>query len=61
MHHPHLVACYGILEEKLLDGSVRRGIVTERCTMNLQAFLKNHDSWQFFDGEKRKPDDIDIW
>lgn len=60
MHHPHLVACYGILEEKLHGGEVRRSIVTERCTMSLRAFLDNHDRWEHFHGERLQPDDVDL-
>ena len=60
MHHPHLVNCYGILEEKVPGCSVRRSIVTERCTTNLRAFLKDHDRWEYFHGEKLTQDDIDL-
>lgn len=58
MHHPHLVACYGILEENQIGGSVKRSIVTERCTTNLQAFLEDHDRWQFFHDEVLTPDKV---
>ena len=60
IHHPHLVACYGILEEKQLDGSIRRSIVTERCTMNLRTFLRDHDRWEYFHNERLTADDIDL-
>eukprot|EP01043_Picozoa_sp_COSAG02_P061207 COSAG02_NODE_8176_length_2675_cov_8.580745_1_plen_354_part_10 len=60
MHHPHLVACYGILEEKVHGGVVTRSIVTERCTMSLRAFLDEHDRWEHFHDERLKPDDVDL-
>ena len=54
MHHPHLVACYGILEEEEHGGAVIRSIVTERCTMSLRAFLDDHDRWEYFHDERLK-------
>lgn len=54
------MACYGILKEKKTDGSIRRSIVTERCTTNLRAFLRDHDRWEYFHNERLTPDDIDL-
>lgn len=51
--HPHVVACYGILTElrettnhegKTIEKPVK-SIVTERCKVPLEAFLKDHDAW----------------
>ena len=40
LHHPHIVACYGIL----VEGGVR-SIVTELCRTSLTAFLRNDELW----------------
>lgn len=55
LRHPHLVACYGILQH---DG--KRSIVTERCTTSLSAFLRAHSRWQYFHNEQLTPDKIDL-
>ena len=47
LHHPHVVACYGILKE--LDPETAKpmqSIVTERCRTSLEAFLQDHDEWK---------------
>jgi serine/threonine protein kinase len=52
--HPHVVACYGILNEMRTrldkDGKqveyLSKSIVTERCTVPLEAFLKDESQWQ---------------
>jgi serine/threonine protein kinase len=59
LRHPHLVFCYGILEELTEEGA-KRSIVTERCTINLQAFLRKHGRWQTFHDEVLTQDKIDI-
>jgi hypothetical protein len=51
LHHPHVVACYGILKENH-DGKPMNSIVTERCRTSLEAFRDNHDEW------KDKPADV---
>jgi serine/threonine protein kinase len=56
VHHPHLVACYGILTDK----KGVKSIVTERCTVNLQAFLSKHERWQYFHDEPLTPEKIDF-
>jgi hypothetical protein len=51
--HPHVVACYGILTEtrEKTDHEGRvlpypsKSIVTERCKVPLEAFLKDHNAW----------------
>jgi len=58
LNHPHIVACYGILEE-LRDRETKdetgritgnekyraSSIVTERCEVPLLSFLKDHKAW----------------
>ena len=52
--HPHVVACYGILNEMRTrldkDGKpenyLSKSIVTERCKVPLEAFLKDERQWQ---------------
>ena len=39
LHHPHIVSCYGILEEAVPGQRPRTSIVTERCTISHDAFL----------------------
>ena len=51
LHHPHVVACYGILKENH-DGKPMNSIVTERCRTSLEEFRDNHDEW------KDKPADV---
>ena len=60
LKHPHIVACYGVLNEQQPDGVVKTSIVTERCTTSLDAFLKNHSRWQCAHGEPLSPDRIDF-
>jgi hypothetical protein len=52
--HPHVVSCFGILTEtrqKLDEKSfmevpyASKSIVTERCKVPLDAFLKDHGAW----------------
>ena len=48
LHHPHVVACYGILEEEALDGeetATAYSIVTERCQTSLDHFLRDDSNW----------------
>eukprot|EP01045_Picozoa_sp_COSAG04_P000845 COSAG04_NODE_24_length_37684_cov_50.391060_11_plen_2361_part_00 len=45
LHHPHVVACYGLLNEER-EGRPVTSIVTERCTTSLEAFLDDHDKWK---------------
>ena len=44
LHHPHVVACYGILKETH-GGKPMTSIVTERCSTSLEQFLEDHDAW----------------
>ena len=60
LHHPHIVSCYGILEEAVPGQRTRTSIVTERCTISLDAFLKSHDRWMRFHDEPLTPDGIDF-
>ena len=56
LHHPHVVACYGILKFKRKgDGVARNSIVTERCRTSLDHFLNDHEQWKNF-----MPDEIDM-
>jgi signal recognition particle subunit SEC65 len=50
LHHPHVVACYGILKETGADGQVVNSIVTEKCSTSLDHFLKDNDNWTCFKG-----------
>lgn len=53
LHHPHVVACYGILKETGSDGQVVNSIVTEKCSTSLDHFLKDHGNWTCFKGSGR--------
>ena len=56
LHHPHVVACYGILKE--IDektGKPMNSIVTERCKTSLEAFLQDHEQWK-----DKKPSMLDM-
>ncbi len=56
LHHPHVVACYGILKE--VNPQSRKpmhSIVTERCRTSLEAFLQNHEQWK-----DKKPSMLDM-
>ena len=55
LHHPHVVACYGILTEPDKYGESMKSIVTERCNTSLEAFLGDHDNWK-----EKKPETIDM-
>ena len=51
LHHPHVVACYGILKETItVDGEpkIKNSIVTERCRKSLNHFLSEHCEWEGF-------------
>ena len=50
LHHPHVVACYGILKENSMNS-----IVTERCTTSLEAFRDDHNVWK-----DKSPDVVDM-
>lgn len=54
LHHPHVVACYGVLKE-YDDGTLMTSIVTERCTTSLEQFLDDHDQWK-----DKEPNTIDM-
>jgi serine/threonine protein kinase len=49
--HPHIVACYGILQEAIAGGTegstglTENSIVTERCQTSLQEFLSAGSKW----------------
>ena len=64
LHHPHIVACYGILnEEKKDDDGVLRmvnSIVTERCRTDLATFLNDHSKWDRFHEEPLTANTIDM-
>ena len=45
LHHPHVVACYGILKEVQEDGKVVNSIVTEKCSTSLDHFLHEPQHW----------------
>ena len=60
LNHPHVVACYGILQETRDGGQLVSSIVTERCTVSLDAFLKNHSKWDKFHGEPLTADTRDF-
>ena len=48
LHHPHVVACYGILEDR-----GENHIVTELCKVPLDTFCKMDRYWQFTDDDER--------
>jgi serine/threonine protein kinase len=50
LHHPHVVACYGILKERGADGQIVNSIVTEKCSTSLKDFLEDNDNWTCFRG-----------
>ena len=53
LHHPHVVACYGILKERTDGadgGQIVNSIVTERCSISLKDFLEDNDHWTCFRG-----------
>lgn len=52
LHHPHVVACYGILKEQN-EGKTVNSIVTERCSTSLDHFLKDNGNWTCFRGSDR--------
>jgi serine/threonine protein kinase len=64
LHHPHIVACYGILKHaKVTDGGGRltvHSIVTECCRTNLHSFLHNHRIWEKFHSEPLTHSAIDM-
>eukprot|EP01043_Picozoa_sp_COSAG02_P010794 COSAG02_NODE_387_length_23294_cov_52.630610_16_plen_280_part_00 len=54
LHHPHIVACYGILREIGSDGHTLTSIVTERCSStSLDHFLQGNENWICFKGAGR--------
>lgn len=53
LHHPHVVACYGILKETGSDGQTVNSIVTEKCSTSLDHFLKDNENWTCFKGAER--------
>ena len=63
LHHPHVVACYGILKETVTCDEatgtatikVKNSIVTERCRKPLNHFLSEHSEW-----EGLSSDEIDV-
>ena len=56
LHHPHVVACYGILKEYDEENAKETSsIVTERCTTSLEAFLDDHSQWV-----DKNPDELDM-
>jgi hypothetical protein len=59
LHHPHIVACHGILRQKKGYRDVE-SIVTERCTTTLSSFLKNPSLWERFHEEPLTADKIDL-
>jgi hypothetical protein len=59
LHHPHVVACYGILREQR-NGMKMCSIVTERCSTNLRAFLNDESQWQEWQGDNMTDDMIDM-
>eukprot|EP01047_Picozoa_sp_COSAG01_P067342 COSAG01_NODE_9491_length_2433_cov_2.093402_1_plen_722_part_10 len=59
LHHPHIVACHGILRQKRGYRDVE-SIVTERCTTTLSSFLKNPSLWERFHEEPLTADKIDL-
>eukprot|EP01047_Picozoa_sp_COSAG01_P060214 COSAG01_NODE_7347_length_3242_cov_3.487432_3_plen_456_part_01 len=58
LHHPHVVACYGILKERVEseDGAssprMKNSIVTERCRKPLDHFLAEHSEWMGLGGDE---------